>query len=145
MNINNLIYSHFDFVNYESPELISWSGNISYSSDNPNNFIIKGEIGYSFDKTTISFDYDIETNSIWITSKFKLLHSTNIDLLNLCCIVYDTKTQYIDLKESIPYFRFPRSKDGIEIPIVITNICKVFQNDLIKEKPSIMIPLALLS
>jgi hypothetical protein len=132
----------FDFLDYESPELISWSGSIAQDPSDKHTFVITGEVGYYGDKTEVSFDYCTDTNSIWINSRYRYVFSTNTELMKLCCMC---GRPYVNLQEKqcLPYFRFPRSKDGIEIPVLIAGIFKAFQDPAIKEKPHIMIPLEL--
>ena len=52
-----------------------------------------------------------------------------------------TKKFQLVSEDSVPYFRFPRSKDGISIPRLIYNIFKVFKNDNVQVKPQILIPI----
>lgn len=120
---------------------------------------IQGTIGYSFDPIPIKLIYNLKKNEIYIASNYRLLsfqqeyelykNTYQISYDKYC--VYDKDNieenvineQYEEIKpESIPYYRFPRSKDGISIPRVIYNIFKVFSNETLnEEKPDIIIPI----
>jgi len=125
--------------------------------------IVEGTIGYSFDPTDIKLIYNLEENKIYIASYYRFLHSesdgklffdqykmTNgLVILNKTSL--DGKTEELvqitnnecelheKTSDSIPYYRFPRSKDGISIPRAIFNIFKVFQ-DPNAYHPEIIIP-----
>ncbi len=125
--------------------------------------VVEGTIGYSYDPADIKLIYNLEENKIYIGSHYRFLHSesdgklffdkykiTN-GLVILNKTSSDGKTEELvqitnnecELHEktidSIPYFRFPRSKDGVSVPRVIYNIFKVFQ-DPNSTHPEIIIP-----
>jgi hypothetical protein len=124
---------------------------------------LEGSIGYSFDPTYIELIYDLYENKIYITSNYRLLsfqkeYELYKDTYMISYDKYWTYKNEIDdepsilqekvIKEkyqiinedSLPYYRFPRSKDGISIPRVIYNIFKVFSN-VEAIKPDIIIPI----
>ncbi len=121
---------------------------------------IQGTIGYSFDPIPIKLIYNLKKKEIYIASNYRLLSfQQEYELYkNTYQISYDKYYVYekdnIEEKminekyeeinsESLPYYRFPRSKDGISIPRVIYNIFKVFSNETVnKDKPEIMIPIS---
>lgn len=125
---------------------------------------VEGTVGYGFDPTTIKLIWDKIENKIYITSSYRLLHSetdynlysnkyklTSGLLSNIEKQSDGTEKLVFKMVEGceklepningVPYYRFPRSKDGITIPRVIHNIFKIFQDeseDIIK--PEIIIP-----
>jgi len=122
---------------------------------------VEGLIGYHWgDFVSISFIYDLEANIIYICSRYRLLgHEQELDLFaGTFEISYDKYWEFNQVEEcgliqvpdnnnyepmsntSIPYYRFPRSKDGISIPRAVYNIFKVFQDPAIINKPRIVIP-----
>jgi hypothetical protein len=125
---------------------------------NHNNILyVIGSVGYSFDPVYIELIYDLNKNIIHVTSDYRLLDfQKEYELYkNTYQISYDKyltyktenieeipiKDKYSEISEkSIPYYRFPRSKDGISIPRVIYNIFKVFSSSE-SEKPYIIIPI----
>lgn len=128
--------------------------------ENNNILCISGFIGYSFDETSVKFIYDINENKIYIASNYRLMNfKQEYDLFtNTYQISYDKEWKYekinddylIQEKEinvkykkiddtSIPYYRFPRTKDGISIVRVIYNIFTIFQDEN-TIKPVIIIP-----
>ena len=128
--------------------------------ENNNILYINGTIGYNFDSTSIQLIYDILANKIYISSSYRLLiFDQEYELFkNTFQMVYDKiwhsekindeyvlqekdiTTKYFKIDEkSIPYYRFPRTKDGISISRVIYNIFTVFQDEN-SIKPSIIIP-----
>jgi len=124
-----------------------------------NNIVyLTGTIGYYFDPVYIELLYDLSNNKIYIMTDYRLL-SSEIDFelyKNTYQISYDKywtfdKTKNTSNEEiitdkyqeinniSIPYYRFPRSKDGISIPRVLHNVFKVFSSE--EQKPDIIIPI----
>ena len=125
--------------------------------------IVEGTVGYSFDPTEIKLIYDLVENKIFVSSYYRFLYSESdgklffdkYKMTNGLVILNKTnsdgKTESIvkitnnecELLESeldsIPYFRFPRSKDGVSVPRAIYNIFKVFQ-DPNASHPEIIIP-----
>jgi hypothetical protein len=125
--------------------------------------IVEGTVGYSFDPKEIKLIYVLDENKIYIASHYRFLLSESdgklffdkYKMTNGLVILNKTnsdgKTESIvkitnnecELLESgsdsIPYFRFPRSKDGVSIPRAIYNIFKVFQ-DPNASHPEIIIP-----
>lgn len=125
--------------------------------------IVKGTVGYSYDPKDIKLIYVLDENKIYIGSHYRFLQSesdgklffdkykmTN-GLVVLNKTSSDGKTESIvqitnnecellqSSSDSIPYFRFPRSKDGVSVPRAIYNIFKVFQ-DPNRTHPEIIIP-----
>jgi hypothetical protein len=128
--------------------------------ENNNILYITGTIGYDFDSTSIELIYDIIENKIYIASCYRLLiFNQEYELFqNSYQMSYDKvwyyekvndgyilqekdiTTQYYEIDEkSIPYYRFPRTKDGISISRVIYNIFKIFRDEK-SIKPTIIIP-----
>jgi hypothetical protein len=126
--------------------------------ENNNIVYLTGTIGYYFDPVYIELLYDLSNNKIYIMTDYRLL-SSEIDFVlykNTYQISYDKywtfdKTKNTSNEEiitdkyqeinniSIPYYRFPRSKDGISIPRVLHNVFKVFSSE--EQKPDIIIPI----
>jgi hypothetical protein len=123
---------------------------------------VYGTIGYSADTQDAEFIYDKKNNKIYITSRYRMIIDNNeIDLYKDCFeMSYDKywkldNTIRTELKEipietnyekigdnSIPYYRYPRTKDGISIPRVIFSVFKIFSDENIPNelKPKIIIP-----
>lgn len=125
--------------------------------------IVEGTVGYSYDPTDIKLIYDLVENKIYVASYYRILecesdcklffdkykmtnglvilNKTNSDgkTESLIKISNDECKLLESELDSIPYFRFPRSKDGVSVPRAIYNIFKVFQvPDTIH--PEIIIP-----
>jgi hypothetical protein len=119
-----------------------------------------GSIGYSGDTQNAEFYYDKIANKIYVHGSYRTLHCEHeADLFkDTFEMSYDKywKLEYDEhhhnLKEikdernyekidefTVPYYRFPRTKDGITIPKVIYNVFKVF-SEPIENKPKIIIP-----
>jgi hypothetical protein len=131
---------------------------IAEKIENHNNILhVIGSVGYSFDPVNIELIYDLNKNIIHVTSDYRLLDfQKEYELYkNTYQISYDNyltyknenieeniiNEEYEQIKpKSLPYYRFPRSKDGISIPRVIYNIFKVFSSSE-SEKPIIIIPI----
>jgi len=124
-----------------------------------NNIVyLTGTIGYYFDPVYIELLYDLSNNKIYIMTDYRLLSAEREFELykNTYQISYDKywtfdKTKNTSNEEiitdkyqeinniSIPYYRFPRSKDGISIPRVLHNVFKVFSSQ--EPPPDIIIPI----
>lgn len=128
---------------------------------NQKQIYVEGLIGYHWgDFVSANFIYDLEANTIYICSRYRLLgHQQELDLFaGTFEVSYDKywefhegtdgglvevpdNNNYEPMSETaIPYYRFPRSKDGISIPRVVYNIFKVFQDPTCINKPRIVIP-----
>ena len=130
--------------------------------ENNNIVYVEGSIGYEFDRITIKLIYDLQENKIYIASNYRLLGSElEYELFkDTFQMSYDKYWVYENEKENenyvlkekiitenykkidetaIPYYRFPRTKDGITIPRVVYNIFKVFSDEN-AIKPDIIIP-----
>ena len=134
--------------------------------ENNNIVYVEGSVGYEFDRITIKLIYDLQENKIYIASRYRLLGSElEYELFkNTFQMSYVKEWFYVkeneNLKENenyvlkekiitenykkndetaIPYYRFPRTKDGITIPRLVYNIFKVFSNEN-AIKPDIIIP-----
>jgi len=117
---------------------------------------VEGDVGYCHDLKEISLALDKTNNIIYILSGYRLLYEPDDYLMFNDTFTYtvgskpvwnnerlnfmDTNDVSIITKsvDSTPYYRFPRTKDGISILRVIYNIFKVFHTD--GPKPSIVIP-----
>jgi hypothetical protein len=123
---------------------------------NSNILYVEGTIGYSGDFSDVKYAYDMNVNKIYILSTYRMLSGNEElelykDTFEMCYDKYwkyeDNKlVEYIDKnnynsigENSIPYYRFPRTKDGINIPRSVHNIFKVF-GDENAIKPKIIIP-----
>ena len=132
--------------------------------ENNNIVCVEGSIGYEFDRITIKLIYDLQENKIYIASSYRLLgHELENELFkDTFQMSYDKEWVFEKEKENenenyvlkekiisenykkidetaIPYYRFPRTKDGITIPRVVYNIFKVFSDET-AIKPDIIIP-----
>ncbi len=129
-----------------------------YSDDKK--IIVEGTIGYSYDPRDLKLIYNLEENIIYIASYYRLLHHPSDANLFFDKYEMTNGKVVIDVEEKegelvtitnnecelltkdydgIPYYRYPRSKDGIAIPRVVYNVFKVFQDsDAIH--PKIIIP-----
>ena len=160
------IFSANFFVNsptagfkYKDEDIIFIADNII---ENNNIVYVEGSIGYEFDRITIKLIYDLQENKIYIASRYRLLgHELEYELFkDTFQMSYDKYWIYEKKKENenyvlkekiisenykkidetaIPYYRFPRTKDGITIPRVVYNIFKVFSDET-AIKPDIIIP-----
>jgi hypothetical protein len=125
--------------------------------------IVEGTVGYSYDPKEIKLIYNLVENKIYVSSyyrflenesdgklffdKYKMtnglavLNKTNSDgkTESLVQITNDECELLESSSDSIPYFRFPRSKDGVSVPRAVYNIFKVFQ-DPNRTHPEIIIP-----
>ena len=119
--------------------------------------IVEGTVGYSYDPKNIKLIYDLIENKIYVGSYYRFLQNetdfklfvdkykmTNgLVVLNktesLVKITNDECKLLESELNSIPYFRFPRSKDGVSVPRTIYNIFKVFENPNVTH-PEIIIP-----
>lgn len=123
-----------------------------------------GTIGYSADTEDVEFIYDKKTNKIYVYGKYRILgcndneyqlfkdsFEMNYDkywTLDNGTIINKLKEINVDEKydkidtEFIPYYRYPRTKDGLTIPRIIYNVFKIFSNQFIskEDKPKIIIP-----
>lgn len=169
--INNSLISKVDHVNgFSIPFTEIDEYDVIFRAEKITNddniLLIEGSIGYSFDPTYIELIYNLNENKIYVVTEYRLLDfSKEYELYkDTYQISYDKywnyekekdnekyilqekiindKYQEID-KKSLPYFRFPRTKDGVSIPRLIYNIFKVFSNEYIIIKPAIMIPINL--
>jgi hypothetical protein len=132
-----------------------------FSIHNEKQIYIEGLIGYHWgDFVSAKFIYDLEANTIYICSRYRLLgHQKELGLFTGTFEVsYDKYWEFqegtdgglVEVPDNnnyesmsaiaIPYYRFPRSKDGISIPRAVYNIFKVFQDPAISNKPRIVIP-----
>ena len=122
---------------------------------------IYGTIGYSADTEEVEFIYDKKTKKIYVYGKYRML-SCNFEqelYKDTFEISYDKywivdkesyKLKEINVNEKyedidydgIPYYRYPRTKDGLTIPRIIYNVFKVFNDPGIpkEDKPNIVIP-----
>lgn len=128
--------------------------------ENNNIVYVEGSIGYEFDRITIKLIYDLQENKIYIASNYRLLGSEleyelfkdTFQMSYDKYWIYENENENYVLKEkiitenykkidetAIPYYRFPRTKDGITIPRVVYNIFKVFSDEN-AIKPDIIIP-----
>ena len=136
--------------------------------ENNNIVYVEGSIGYEFDRITIKLIYDLQENKIYIASRYRLLgHELEYELFKDTFQmsydkywIYEKENKNLNEKENenyvlkekiisenykkidetaIPYYRFPRTKDGITIPRVVYNIFKVFSDET-AIKPDIIIP-----
>ena len=123
-----------------------------------NNIIyINGTLGYYADpKDDVQFIYDMSENKIYVASNFRVLacqsehdlFMSNVEISSNKVWKYkDNKIVEINTPEhkleieddGIPYYLFPRTKDGITVPRIIYNIFKVFSDEN-AVKPKIIIP-----
>ncbi len=133
--------------------------------ENNNILYISGFVGYSFDQTDVKFIYDLNENKIYIANRYRLMNfQQEYDLFNNTYqISYDKEWTYEKINNeyllsekpintnykkinnlALPYYRFPRTKDGISISRLVYNIFKVFSdNDENTIKPLIIIPISL--
>jgi hypothetical protein len=122
-----------------------------------------GTVGYSADTEDVEFIYDKTANKIYVHNNYRLLgcdfeYTLFKDSYNICYEKYwtlenklglnklleknlDEKYEIIET-DSIPYYRYPRTKDGLSIPRIIYNVFKVFSDPNIpqEDKPEIIIP-----
>jgi len=132
-----------------------------YITSNYHILKVSGTIGYSADTQDAEFYYDVKENKIYVYGNFRMmacdfevnlfkdtfemdyekhwkLHYDGIHY-SLKEIINDNKYEKIG-ENSIPFYRYPRTKDGISIPRIIYNVFKVFSNPDIPNKPKIIIP-----
>jgi hypothetical protein len=89
---------------------------------NNKKILIIGECGFDTEceKTQFEFDYDIESDTIKMDNQCrKCICSEEL------CNLYSKQIRYSSYKHKtsepqvLPWFRFPRTKDGIAIPLLI--------------------------
>ncbi len=116
---------------------------------------VKGTIGYSADTQDASFIFDKKTNIIYVDSEYRLMtgeienqiYNEGFEISydkywkfeNNNLNEYKIDVKYESIGNSMPYYRFPRTKDGISILRVIYNVFKIFSNEIVY-KPKIVIP-----
>ncbi len=117
--------------------------------------IVRGYIGYSADTSDVEFIYDKIANIIYVYGSYRTmtygmeneLYKDSFEISydkywkfeNYNLNEYNTDKQYETIDNTMPYYRFPRTKDGISIPRVIFNVFKIFNDDT-ANKPKIIIP-----
>lgn len=108
---------------------------------NINSISIEGSLGYSYDPTFIKLLLDTNKNEIIINSCYRLMHLPAENELykdDYKMTKTHPECKLIDVGvDCIPYYRFPRSKDGISIPRGIQGIFKIYESNI---KPKILIP-----
>ncbi len=168
--INETPDKKIDFINTSCDDIIKKFDNIftadiinEYISRNTNILHLYGTIGYSEDTEDVEFIYDKISNKIYVNNNYRLLgcdFESNLfkNSYEICNEKYwtlnknvSTKIEEINLDEKyehletdgIPYYRYPRTKDGLSIPRIIYNVFKVFGDPTVPEenKPQIIIPL----
>ncbi len=168
--INEIPNKQIDYINISYMDTINMYDNL-FTANIINEYInkdyhilqVNGTIGYSADTQEATFYYDIKLNKIYVYGNYRMMACEfEVNLFkdtfemdyekhwkleyngihhNLKEIVNDNKYENIG-ENSIPYYRYPRTKDGISIPRIIYNVFKIFSNsDIPKEnKPKIIIP-----
>ena len=167
--INETPDKQIDYINMTYDGKINKFDNIftadiinEYVSKNSHILHVYGTIGYSADTEEVEFIYDKKENIIYVYGNYRLLscdfecelfkdtYNISYDkywtvekdrpLIKLIELTHN-KEYEID-NECIPYYRYPRTKDGLSIPRIIYNVFKIFSNpDVSKEdKPKIIIP-----
>ena len=121
-----------------------------------NVLFVDGSVGYSGDFSDVSYVYDMNVNKIYILSTYRMQTGNDElelykDSFEMCYDKYwkfedDKLVEYVETNNynhisdnSIPYYRFPRTKDGINILRTVHNIFKVFRDEN-AIKPKIIIP-----
>jgi hypothetical protein len=123
--INNLALPLY--VTDNKDEIIYWSGTaIRNPYNRENEIIVEGTVGYHYDKVKVKFCYDLVEKKINVDSTYKLLHCENKELIKMCVMTPASDGSLITLKQCVPYFRFPISEKGIEVPKLVKEIFKVF-------------------
>ncbi len=134
-----------------------------YKSRLHNIIHLYGTIGYSADTQDVEFIFDKKANKIYVCGTYRMLscefeQDLYKDTFEICPDKYwglekehyltkvkeinvDKKYEEIDY-DGIPYYRYPRTKDGLTIPRIIYSVFKIFSNpDIPKEnKPKIVVP-----
>ena len=159
--INETFDKMIDSTSIDVPESDQDKYDLIFESLNiveKNNILfIKGYVGYRYDTNDIEFIYDRNENKIYVASRYRLMHHPmEYELYkNTYQVVYDkfwTYDENYNMEEkmstykykpieddSVPYVRFPRTKDGISISRLVFNIFKVFRDEK-AIKPTIIIP-----
>ena len=125
---------------------------------------IFGTIGYSLDTEEAEFIYDKKNNKIYVCGDYRLLGDDSeyelfkdsfeisydkywkINKDDICDrlseIKLDDKYEMLEM-DGVPYYRYPRTKDGITIPRIIYNVFKVFSDPNVpkENKPKIIVPI----
>jgi hypothetical protein len=135
--MESIIYKHKKIAK-DMYDIFFTATNITHEN---NIYYITGEIGYQGDEKTITLIYNVSTNEIIVHSNYRLMVRDN-DTYNGTYKMTATNPncKLLHLDDSIPYYRFPRTKDGISIPHAIHEIFKVFEDQSITHKPQISIP-----
>jgi hypothetical protein len=119
---------------------------------------VAGTIGYPGDRVSVEFIYDRPANKIYCCNKYRTLdNDAEYDLFaGTFEISYNKYWQFVDAEvvekkddnkyepiseKVVPYYRFPRTKDGIPISRLVYNIFKVFRDETAGlAKPVLIIP-----
>jgi hypothetical protein len=126
-----------------------------FISNNSHLLYVKGTIGYSADTQDANFIYDKKTNIIYVESYYRLMtgeieneiYTEGFEVSydkywkfeNNNLNEYKMNVNYESIENSMPYYRFPRTKDGISVLRVIYNVFKIFSYEKVF-KPKIVIP-----
>jgi Tat protein secretion system quality control protein TatD with DNase activity len=110
-------------------DLFYWANCVPHYDNK--NIIIIGECGFDTrgEKKEFRFDYNIETNIVNFNQHFRMCICTE-ELYNMYHKrVHYNKRKYAD-EQILPWIRFPRSKDGIFIPVLIERILGKIPNKI---------------
>lgn len=137
MNNDNYIVNNLALPSYPTDnkdEIIYWNGTaIRNPYNREKEIIVEGTVGYHYDKVKVKFYYQLQEKKIIVDSTYRLLRCENENLINMCVMTPALDGSLIELKECVPYFRFPRSKEGIEVPILVREVFKIFQSNKIED------------
>ncbi len=125
---------------------------------------VSGTIGYPHDRVGIQFIYDIPANKIYSCNKYRFFGCEEEYALfeGSFEYVYDRLWQFVEdevvekkdettyeetmaiasTRSALPYYRFPRTKDGVHIARIVHNIFKVYRDGSRTDKPMVVIPYA---
>lgn len=150
---------NYDDVNNLTDDDIIFITNEICSNESDDLIYLEGTVGYIYDPKEVKLLYDKKYNMIMVLSDYRFLHEPvdyklfndsfnftsgirpkfNIESKKITFNL-DIGTKTIEKNvDSVPYYRFPRSKDGISIQRLIYNIFKIYHGEN-NTKPYIVVP-----
>ncbi len=90
----------------------------------PNNYTLIIETGFDIHYERTTFICTMSHNNIYINDEYRTVHCPEEYEIYKKKIYYNKKERMLNGKDSMPWIRFPRTKDGVTIPLLIDRILK---------------------
>jgi hypothetical protein len=86
--------------------------------------VVEGTVGYDFDTTRIRLLYNRAAHTVTVDSGYRVtgLRPENASFRSMFDYTGTNMHDHLNGGDSMPYYRFPRSKDGIPIPQLVSGI-----------------------